>query len=46
MIIKIYLKDYIFYLRPPTPNKNNYYILKFDFSGMDITEDNVVEKIL
>ena len=28
----------------PTPNKNNYYILKFDFSGMDISGDNVVEE--
>ena len=27
----------------PTPNKNNYYVLKFDFSGMDISGDNVVE---
>ena len=28
----------------PTPNKNNYYILKFDFSGMDISGDNVVKE--
>lgn len=27
----------------PTQNKNNYYVLKFDFSGMDITGDNIVE---
>ena len=28
----------------PTPNKNNYYVLKFDFSGMDISGENVVEE--
>ena len=28
----------------PTPNKNNYYVLKFDFSGMDISGDNIIEE--
>ena len=28
----------------PTPNKNNYYVLNFNFSGMTIVGDNIVEK--
>ena len=36
----LYIKEH------PTPNKNNYYILNFDFSGIDSNDEWDVEKLM